>query len=218
MGLERDWPLFQLRIDTPRLVLSYPTDADLDALNEVADRGIHDPEDMPFAVPWTDDPPDIRPRHSLQFWWGSRAMWTPAKWILTMMVTAGKEVVGAQDLHATDFAVSRQVETGSWLGRSFQGRGIGKEMRAAILHFAFAGLGAERAVSGAFADNPASLGVSHALGYVENGEDLIERRGRQARVIRLRLDRAAWAQHRRDDIRIRGLDACRSMFGLTTPG
>src|SRR5713101_350116 len=116
-----------------------------------------------------------------------RIEWTPAKRILTMMVTSGNEVVGAQDLHATDFAVSRQVETGSWLGRSSQGQGIGKEMRAGILHFAIAGLGAERAVSMAFADNPASLGVSRALGYVDNGEDLVELRGRQARVIRLRL-------------------------------
>lgn len=218
MALERDWPLFQLRIETPRLALSYPTDADLDALNAVADRGIHDPDVMPFAIPWTDAPPDVRPKNSLQFWWGTRASWKPTRWTLPLMVTAGNEIAGAQDLHATDFATTRQVGTGSWLGQSYQGRGIGREMRAAILHFAFDGLGAERAISKAFEDNPASLAVSHALGYVDNGEDLVERRGRQARVIRMRLDRATWAQHRRDDIRIYGLEACRSMFGLTTPG
>jgi RimJ/RimL family protein N-acetyltransferase len=218
VALERDWPLFQLRIETPRLVLSYPTDADLDALNRVVDVGIHDPQVMPFAMPWTDDPPGVRPRHSLQFWWGSRATWKPEKWTLTMMVSTGNDVVGVQDLIATDFDISRQVETGSWLGRPHQGQGIGKEMRAAILHFAFAGLGAERAISAAFEDNPASLHVSRALGYVANGEDLVERRGLAARVIRLRLDRTTWARQRRDDIRIHGLEACRPIFGLTTPG
>lgn len=214
MTLERDWPLFRLRIETPRLVLSYPTDADLDALNAVADRGIHDPDVMPFAIPWTDDPPEVRPKNSLQFWWGSRASWKPTKWILPLMVMAGNEVVGVQDLHATDFAITRQVETGSWLGQSYQGQGIGREMRAAMLHLAFDGLGAERAVSGAFEDNPASLRVSRALGYVDNGDDLMARRGRPARVIRLRLERATWERNRRDDIRIDGLEACLPMFGL----
>jgi RimJ/RimL family protein N-acetyltransferase len=118
---KHDWPLFQLRIETPRLLLSYPNDADLHALNALADRGIHDPDVMPFAVPWTDDPPEVRRKNSLQFWWGSRASWKPTKWTLTLMVTAGKDIVGAQDVHATDFAITRQVETGSWLGQSYQG-------------------------------------------------------------------------------------------------
>jgi RimJ/RimL family protein N-acetyltransferase len=217
MTLERDWPLYQLRIETPRLVLSYPTDAHLDALNAVADRGIHDPDVMPFAIPWTDDPPDIRPRNSLQFWWGTRASWTPSRWILTMMVTAANQIVGAQGLHATDFATTHQVATGSWLGQSYQRRGIGTEMRAAILHLAFAGLSAERAISMAFEDNPASLGVSRALGYVDNGDDVMPRRGRPARLIRLRLDRATWERHRRNDIQIHGLEACLPMFGVVEP-
>ena len=214
MTLERDWPLFQLRIETPRLILSYPTDADLNALNAVVDRGIHDPDVMPFAIPWTDDPPDIRPKNSLQFWWGTRASWKPTQWMLTLMVTAAGEIVGAQDLRATDFATTRQVATGSWLGQSYQGQGIGREMRAAILHFAFEGLGAERAISEAFEDNPASLAVSRALGYVDNGDEVMPRRGRPARLIRLRLNRATWERNRRDDIRIYGLEACLPMFGM----
>ena len=53
----------------------------------------------------------------------------------------------------------RSVATGSWLGLRHQGHGIGKEMRAAVLHFAFAGLGAIEALSGAWDDNKPSLGV-----------------------------------------------------------
>ena len=42
-------------------------------------------------------------------------------------------------------------------------------MRAAVLGFAFDGLGAQVAETGAFLDNGASNGVSRALGYEENG-------------------------------------------------
>lgn len=63
----------------------------------------------------------------------------------------------------------REVHTGSWLGRRYQGQGIGTQMRAAVLHLALDGLGAQRAVSAAFEDNPASLGVSRKLGYRDDG-------------------------------------------------
>lgn len=219
MSLDRDWPLFGLRVETPQVTLNYPTDDDLAALNAVASQGIHDPSVMPFMIPWTDAPPDIRPRNSLQFWWGLRAAWQPNKWHLTLVVRENTAVVGVQDLFATAFAATRQVATGSWLGKAYQGRGIGKEMRAAVLHLAFAGLGAERATSGAFEDNAASLAVSRALGYVENGDDIDAPRGKPQRHIRLLLKREVWERTRRSDIRIVGLDACLPMFGLeSNPG
>jgi len=215
MTLEQDWPLFGLRIETPRLSLSHPRDDELDALNALISQGIHDPAQMPFDIPWTDDPPEIRPRHSLQHWWRLRANWTPENWTLTMMVRDGETVVGIQDLAAIDFAISREVHTGSWLGRAHQGRGIGKEMRAAILHLGFAGLAARRATSGAFEDNLASIAVSRALGYRENGDELKVRRGKPARSIRFVLDRESWEEGRRDDIKILGLEPCLPMFGTT---
>jgi RimJ/RimL family protein N-acetyltransferase len=214
MTLERDWPLFGLRIKTPRLSLSYPTDDDLEILNTLASHGIHDPALMPFEIPWTDQPPDIRPRQSLQFWWGLRASWRPGKWVLTMMVREDQAVVGVQDMFGTEFAVTRQVGTGSWLGQDYQRRGIGKEMRAAILHLAFAGLGADRAISGAFEDNVASIAVSRSLGYVENGDEIKLPRGKPVRAIRFLLQRKDWEMHRREDIQIHGLEPCLPMFGL----
>ena len=169
---------------------------------------------MPFEIPWTDDPPDVRPRNSLQFWWGLRARWKPNQWVLTMLVEEHEIVVGVQDLIGAEFAVTRQVATGSWLGKAYQGRGIGKEMRAAILHLAFAGLGAQRATSEAFEDNAASLAVSGALGYVENGDDIKVSTGRPRQAIRLVLHREVWQKNRRDDILIRGLEPCVSKFGV----
>ena len=214
MSLERDWPLFGLSIKTPRLTLSYPTERDLGAMNELANQGIHDPDVMPFDIPWTDEPSEIRPQHSLQFYWRTRANWKPSDWHLTMMVKEGENVVGVQGMLATDFAIRRQVGTGSWVGLAYQGRGIGKEMRAAILHLAFAGLGAERATSAAFETNAASLAVSRALGYIENGDDLSAPRGTPVRQIRLLLTRDAWEKRRRQDIQIHGLEPSLPMFGV----
>jgi RimJ/RimL family protein N-acetyltransferase len=81
-----------------------------------------------------------------------------------------------------------------------------------MLHFAFAGLGAEEALSGAFEDNAASLATSRAIGYAENGEARGKRRDGSARTIRFRLDRATWKERRRDDIEIVGLESCLHMF------
>ena len=169
---------------------------------------------MPFEIPWTDDPPDVRPRNSLQFWWGLRAGWKPSRWVLTMLVEEHETIVGVQDLIGVEFARTRQVATGSWLGKAFQGHGIGKEMRADVLHLAFAGLGAQRATSEAFEDNAASLAVSRALGYVENGDDIKVSQGRSRRAIRLVLHREVWQKNCRDDIQIQGLDSSVTMFGL----
>lgn len=61
-------------------------------------------------------------------------------------------MAGLQEMRAVDFAVTREVATGSWLGRRFHGKGIGTEMRGAVLYLAFAGLGARYARSSVFVD------------------------------------------------------------------
>ncbi len=207
------WPLFDLRVRTPRLELRLPTEAEELRLAALAARGIHPPEAMPFGIPWTDAPSPELERGALQWWWRQRAEWRPQRWWFTGAVFVAGEPVGVQDLWGVEFASLGTVETGSWLGRAHQGQGLGREMRAAILHLAFAGLGAVEALSGAWLDNAASLAVSRQLGYVENGEAWRLRRGRPARHQGLRLERAAWERQRRPDITIEGLEPCRSLFG-----
>lgn len=129
------------------------------------------------------------------------------------MAVVDGSAVGTQTVQAHHFDVTRAVSTGSWLGRAFQGRGIGKEMRTAVLHLAFAGLGVEVAYSGAFEDNQASLGVSRSLGYVANGDRVHDSEGDVAREIGLKLERADWERRRRHDIEIQGLDGCLEWFG-----
>jgi len=211
------WPLFDLRVRTPRLEIRLPSDEDLYRLIVVADLGIHDPATMPFSNPWTDTPVPNRHRQSLQWWWSARANWKPQSWTFTGAVFVDGAPVGVQDLMAKDFATLGTVETGSWLGLEFQGRGLGKEMRAAILHLAFEGLGAAEALSGAFHDNKASLATSRSLGYVGNGERLLARRDQADRTIDLKLNRAVWASRRREDIEIEGLKDCLELFGVAAP-
>ena len=56
-----------------------------------------------------------------------------------------------------EFPGLREVPTGSWLGRRYHGQGISTRMRAAVLHLAVEGLGAQPAVTAAYADHTASL-------------------------------------------------------------
>ncbi|MCU7722203.1 GNAT family N-acetyltransferase [Actinoplanes sp. KI2] len=123
-------------------------------------------------------------------------------------------MVGTQGLEATSFATLREVGTGSWLGRAEQGRGIGTEMRAAVLELAFTGLGARFATSEAFEDNHASYAVSRKLGYADDGISRHVIRGTPMIGRRLRLDRGAWAKARAVPVRIEGLEPCLPMFGL----
>jgi RimJ/RimL family protein N-acetyltransferase len=146
------WPLFDLRIRTPRLELRLPTDEDLYRLVAVIDNGIHDPSTMPFSSPWTDAPVVQRQREALQRFWRDRASWRTDDWTFTGAVVVDGEPVGVQDISAKRFSQLRTVTTASWLGRAYQGLGFGKEMRAAILHLAFDALDAVEAYSGAFHD------------------------------------------------------------------
>ncbi|MER5982899.1 GNAT family protein [Streptomyces sp. NPDC001787] len=209
----RHRPLYGLRIRTPRLELRLPGTGLLDELASVAAGGVHAPDAMPFTVPWTDGSPEEVGRAVYLHVLGTVANWSAENWALSLAVLHEGEVVGRQDVTGRDFAVTREVATGSWLGLAHQGRGIGTEMRAAALHLAFAGLGARCATSGAMTDNPRSLGVSRRLGYVPDGLEVAAVRGRAVTLQRLRLERARWEEHRSIPVTVEGLDACRGEFG-----
>ncbi|MFJ9692230.1 GNAT family N-acetyltransferase [Kitasatospora sp. NPDC101183] len=211
------WPLMGLRLTTPRLELRLPGDEELAALADLAAEGFHDPDRMPFVVPWTDLPPAERARSVVQHHWLRRGDWTPGNWALNLTVLEEGRVVGLQTVMARDFAVLREVETASWLGTRHQGRGIGTEMRAAVLHLAFAGLGAQEARSGAFAHNDSSYAVSRKLGYLPDGIDRYAVRGRPETNRRLRLTRADWESHRTVQVSIAGLPPCLPLFGAQEP-
>jgi len=207
------WPLFGLRLRTDRLVLHLPGDGDLVRLLALANDGIHDPGTMPFGVAWSTLPSPAFERGFMQHHWGMRGSWSPDRWSLNLLVEWHGDPIGSQTIDATNFTVERTVGTGSWLGRAFQGRGFGKEMRAAVLGFAFDRLGAQIAVSEAFLDNAASNGVSRSLGYEPVGSGSLAPEGVERQTQRFRMTAEGWRSRPRPALAIEGLDACRDMFG-----
>jgi RimJ/RimL family protein N-acetyltransferase len=208
------WPLFDLRIRTEHLVLRLPTDQDLLGLLELARAGIHPPNEMPFGVAWTDATGAAFDRGFLQHHWAARGSWSVEDWRLNLMVEADSRAIGSQSVWGREFPVHRTVDTGSWLGRGYQGRGLGKEMRTAVLAFAFDGLGARAATSSAFLDNAASNAVSRSLGYAEDGRGALAPRGVSRETQRFRITEELWRSRPRPRVEIEGLDACRELFGM----
>ncbi|HEX3814569.1 MAG TPA: GNAT family N-acetyltransferase [Mycobacteriales bacterium] len=213
--MSQQWPLFDIRVRTPRLELRLPSTEQLEELAELSIDGVHGPELMPFVVPWTDTPPTERGREVMKYHWRSLGSWTPAEWDLNFVVLHDGVVIGTQGISGRHFGVLREFTTGSWLGRRYHGNGYGTEMRAAVLHLGFAGLDAEYATSGAFADNAPSLNVSRKLGYEQDGIQRLVRRGAAATEIRLRMSRAAWAANHKLDVEIQSLENSLPLFGST---
>ncbi|MET9227083.1 GNAT family N-acetyltransferase [Lentzea sp. NPDC003310] len=201
------WPLRHLVLRTPRLELRPDDDAGLLELVEVAKAGVHDPDEMPFNVPWTDGLAEDHGRGMLQHFWGVRARLMPADWAICFLVRHEGEVIGTQELNAQNFGVLREVTSGSWLGRRFHGKGFGTEMRVAVLQFAFDHLGAQVARSAAWQGNRASNRVSEKLGYAHDGTTAAAPRGQRLEHVRLRLDAADFVRPGWD-VEVEGLAEC----------
>ncbi len=208
------WPLFDLEVRTPRLTLRYLDDRLAVELLAVAARGVHDPATMPFSVPWTDLPSPQMEQEAMRFYWQSRAATRPESWRLLHAVIVDGEVVGAADLFADGYPSLRQFTTGSWLGLEFQGRGLGKEMRMAALTLGFDGLGAEFALTAAWHDNAASLGVTGRWDTTTSARARVLRRGVPDEQLAFRMPRDHWDTIRRDDITLHGVEAAREFLGV----
>lgn len=163
------WPVFRLSLTTPRLILRPIEDAHIPAAVKAALSGIHEPGKSPFSTPWTEAPEEELGANMARWYWHCRSEVTPESWTLLLGIWHNNEFIGCQDVEAKGFATLKTVSTGSWLKKSAQGRGFGKEMRAAALSYAFDYLRAEVAISEAAVWNQPSLGVSTGLGYAPNG-------------------------------------------------
>ncbi len=212
MNLADAFPPLGLRVEAGPLVLRPITDEVLESLVDVALGGVHPADEMPFFHPWTDAPADELPSNYVQFHWGVRSGWSRERWSLEFAVEHEGQIVGTQGFSTRDYLVTRTGETGSWLGREFQGRGIGTAMRQAICALVFDHLDGARITSGAFLDNPASLAVSRKVGYQPNGRQVLARRGEPAEHQSLLLTPDTFV--RGEPITVTGLGPFRSFIGL----
>jgi RimJ/RimL family protein N-acetyltransferase len=123
--------------------------------------------------------------------------------------------VGYQGLEGDDFSTLRTVDSSSFLTGAARGLGLGKQMRAAVLTLAFGPLGAHFAITSAWSDNRASLGVSRALGYVDNGVSIERRDDVAGEMAHLRLTQEQWtASGWPEQITVSGVEECMVFFGL----
>lgn len=214
-GVALPYPPLHVEVTTPLLRLRGATDELLERLVLVVSRGVVAGDEVPF-----DDPMSLYQESPTREWQWLRGVWRargrvePTWWRLCMVVEVDGAPVGMQDLVAEDFSAFGRVSTFSWLAPSMRGRGLGREMRAAVLHLAFAGFGAREAISEAFVDNGPSNAISRALGYEENGLSWATRRDEPAQLRGWLLRRSDWEPRARTDIALAGVDECRPVFGL----
>jgi RimJ/RimL family protein N-acetyltransferase len=213
------WPVLGVRVRTPAVELFVPDGDTVEALARLAAEGIYDPQNQYLPrIPvggWEDVAAPEAGRRFLRYYWAALADWQPEKWNLMLAARVDGEIVGVQEIGAQHFAVTGTVSTGSWVGRRFRGVGCGKAMREAVLHLAFDGLHAERADTAAWRTNHASLGVSRAMGYQDNGTTTRAAEGKRVEQINLTLRHADW--HRPSQgCHITGLSPDASeMFGIS---
>lgn len=211
--VETALPLLGLRIEAGPVELRGVTDDLVGPLADLAIAGIHAPDAMPFSTPWSTAPAAQMPKNVAQYYWGIRASFSPEKWTANLAVFWDGELVGVQGVSTSNYLVTRTGETGSWLGRSFQGKGIGTAMRQVMCAFLFDHLDADHITSAAFTDNPASLAVSRKVGYMKNGWRRIERLGKPAVMQDLLLLPEKFVRFDRE-LTVAGLPEFRRSIGL----
>lgn len=205
--------MFDIRLTTPDLELRHLTEADLGRLADIIpDDAEQDPSSTRYDGR---DRAGNRGAIVHQDYWRARGSWRPESWSLSFGVFRDGDLVGYQGLEGDDFATLRTVDSSSFLTPGTRGRGWGKQMRAAVLTLAFGSLEARFAITSAWSDNHASLGVSRSLGYVDNGITAHERGGAAGEMAHLRLTRETWtASGWPEQVTASGVEECLVFFGL----
>ena len=205
-----DWPLFDLRLRYRDVLLRAVREADLPHLCAVLPPDVgHDPR-LPLFEHQT--LLENERRLLCMGYWKALGTWSPGSWELHLAVEHDGAVIGVQTLEGENFPALRTVDSASWLVPAVRGRGLGVQMRTAVLGLAFGPLQAVAAISSATLGNHASLGVSRRLGYLDNGiSRIVDTGGDVAELRNLRLTADRWGGF---DVTIDGFGACRPWFGL----
>ena len=215
--MESIWPLRPIRIVTSDIELFVPDEDSLAAAALLTADGVYDPVNRfiprsPVAG-WSGKPAHEAEVEFLRYYWASLADWRADRWNLICLARINSEIVGVQEIGAQSFAVTKTISTGSWIGRDYQGKGLGTAMRQAALHFAFEGIGADRADSSAWSTNSPSLSISKSMGYLENGTSIRAFEGKRQTQINLVLNASDW-HNRAQSCQIFGLsEAALVMMG-----
>jgi len=210
----RDYGVHEIpgfRIVTPRLELRLPTPDDVEQLCAVARSGIHGADFMPFETPWSTLP---SPQFEATFHEDAairQASLGREGWVAGFAVVANGQPVGMQTIDAG--RPTLPPRTRSWLGQAYQGRGYGTEMRAAVLHFAFASLRLDAMRTACADGNVASRRVNEKFGYEEIGKVWRSPAGIPRVSVEFRLEREQYfGMVPRVPIRVEHFELVRHLF------
>ncbi len=209
--MEHLWPLHGIRLTTPDLALTAMAEPDLPLVLSLlpADLDLN-----PHATTYAGLGREANRRAVvMQGYWRALGLWSPSDWMLPFVVRRAGEVIGVQWLEGPDYLTDHTVDSSSWLVPGERGRGLGRQMRAAVLDLAFGPLGAEAAISSAVTANAASLGVSQSLGYHATHTSVLPHSGEVLQHVR--LERDAWRAGRAaGTTTLECVDAALPFFGL----
>jgi RimJ/RimL family protein N-acetyltransferase len=206
------WPLLDLRLTSGDLELAPLVEADL---AEVVRLLPADLELNPAATRFAVEESTHRGVVVHQEYWRSYGTWTTQAWRFHLAVRRDGQLLGLQELEGNEFPRLRTVDTSSWVVEAARGAGIGKAMRRAVLALAFDHLGARAAITSAWHDNHASLGVSRSLGYRPNGESLLARGDGVDTLVHLRMTLDDWrAAGGAPAVTVTGVREALPLFGL----
>lgn len=210
------WPLWDLRVQTSRLTLRYPTDADLPRLVEITQAIRQTPGSEWF---WREacggsgpDALDYSTR-AAQALWNWRAQWRKDSWNLALLAQQGQQIVGVVETMGEQFGLTSSAELGLRVDPTLQGQGYGQEMVRAALHLLFEHIGAQEAIWACFADNQASNAEAAATGFRANGSKVIAYREQRREESLYRLLRTDWQPE--PEVHVENLDPCLPFFGRT---
>lgn len=155
------------QIETARLVLRPPTEADLDDI--VAEINDSDVTRMLARVPFPYGHADAE---------GFLAWSRSSRNDLNLVIARQGRTIGCIGLNE----LSSTCEFGYWLGRAHWRQGLASEAARAFLDYCFSALGLDTIRAGAFSDNPASLRVQQKLGFEPTGISFRQSLGRGSEV------------------------------------
>jgi RimJ/RimL family protein N-acetyltransferase len=216
------WPLYGLELRCDDLLLR-PAGDDCAALGRVV-FNLLEPDEHHFLPHWAQmrsDTIEATARNVLRWSWQQRFELTGDNWYIPFAVVRDRQVLGLQSGSAEMFSVRRDVHTESCLDSDARQSGVGGRMRAMIIEFAFAHLGALTVSSGCTLGNEASKRVSGKLGYIDDGTYIDAVNGQRHVGHRPRLSRERWAQFRPDwldDLDVTGLGPVLELFGHDSAG
>ena len=151
---------FPERLETERLVLRPPTEADREELLETVTASYSELNEwLPFAKgPYGPDEAAKWIEDSAR----KRAAETDHGVLLLLKPTG--QIVGTAGLHARDWDVPK-FEIGYWLHTGFTGHGYATEAARELARYAFENLGARRVVIRADDRNQGSWAIAERLGF-----------------------------------------------------